>query len=256
MINCAANVGGIGLNSANSEEFLGSNLMFDMSLLNAAKSAGVPRAMLIGCSCMYPAGIERPIQESDLLTGQLESTNRANAISKIAASGYADELSALYEVQYKTIIPSNLYGPGDNFDLHRSHIVGAALRKAHEAVAAGSTEINVWGDGKNLRELTFVDDVAGWILSQIDTFDSWPSYLNLGSGYVYTVNQIYEACLSVVGGQKIRLAHDHTRPGGMRQKYMDSEIAKKSFGWSNFTPLEEGLIATYSDFLSGVSRKL
>ena len=248
IIHAAAKVGGIAANLADQSSFLMQNLLIDSSVLKSAFETGVQDVIYVGSSCMYPKDYRQPLVEGDVLAAPLEKTNEGYAIAKIAGSRYASFLSSQFGVNYKTIIPSNLYGPDDDYSPDRGHLVASALRKAHDAKRRGESSIDVWGDGSARREFTFVGDVAKWIARELPKIATWPSLMNLGCGYDHSVLEYYQSALAVVGWD-CELVTDPTKPAGMRVKLMDSSLAK-NFGWAPETAIEDGMRIAYKRFLA------
>lgn len=253
VIHCAAKVGGIQANIKNPVEFLSTNLLIDSSVLLGSLESGVENLIYIGSSCMYPRNFRQPLLESDILSGELEPTNEGYAIAKIAGSRLASYISEEFDLNYKTLIPSNLYGPGDNFSPESSHLVAASLLKAHNAKEAGVRYLDVWGDGTARREFTYIGDLSDWLTEHINEIDRFPDILNVGAGTDYSIDEFYEYALEVVG-HEAQLKHDDTKPAGMSQKLMDSTLAKSKFGWNPTTNLKSGMKVAYRDFLEGKSR--
>lgn len=252
IIHSAARVGGIGANIAAPAEFLSDNLRIDTNVVSAALHAGVNELVYFGSSCMYPRDYRQPLVETDILMAPLEPTNEGYAIAKIAGAKLCEYTSKQYGVNYRVIIPSNLYGPYDHFGSSASHLVAAALYKAHLAKEAGDETVDVWGDGTARREFTYVGDVAGWVVGNVRNLADWPTMMNLGIGKDYTVREYYEAALRAVG-YTAELRFDSSKPAGMAQKLMDSSIAKQH-GWDPRTDIDEGMGHTYMEFLGSVAR--
>lgn len=251
IIHTAARVGGIAANVADPAGFLMDNLVMDSNLLSAATAGGVERFLYFGSSCMYPKDYRQPLVESDVLAAPLEPTNEGYALSKITAARYCEYVARQLGLDYRVVIPSNLYGPHDDFSPQRSHLVAATLRKAHEAKAAAAGSIDVWGDGSARREFTYVGDLADWLVTNVDDMHEWPTLLNVGKGDDHSVLEYYQAALRVVD-YDCELTTDPSKPAGMAQKLMDSSRAK-TFGWNPPTSLDDGLRATYAAFLSSHS---
>jgi GDP-L-fucose synthase len=244
VVHAAAKVGGIQANIDEPYRFISENLTMDSNLISSSVAFGVQSFMYIGSSCMYPMNYRQPLVESDILAAPLEPTNEGYAIAKIAGSKQCQYISEKLGLNYKTIIPSNLYGPGDNFNPDTSHLLASAIRKVGEAKEAGLTEVDVWGDGKAFREFTYVCDVTDWIAGHLDAIDALPNCLNLGSGLNKNVFEYYEAVSDALG-YGIQLKLDPTRPSGMQSKLMDSSLARSRFNWSPTTDLKSGISATY-----------
>lgn len=247
LIHTAARVGGIAANMAHPAEFLMDNIQIDSHVLKGCVDIGVQNVIYFGSSCMYPKDYRQPLVETDVLAAPLEPTNEGYALSKIAAARYCEYASAEYGLNYKVLIPSNLYGPGDDYTPGTSHLVASTLVKAHEAKKSGAAHLDVWGDGSARREFTFVGDVSDWVVSNIDSIKNWPTYMNVGLGIDYSVKDFYEAALNTVG-YECELKFDTSKPAGMKQKLMDSSVAKK-YGWSPRIDISEGMSQAYSAFL-------
>jgi len=247
----AAKVGGIKANNDRPVEFLLENLEIQNNVIRAAYENGVSKLLFLGSSCIYPKFAPQPIPESALLGGPLEPTNEAYAIAKIAGirlcQAYARESGA----NFISAMPTNLYGPNDNFDLETSHVLAALLRKAHEAKESGACEIVVWGSGEPRREFLHVDDLAKACLFLLRNYDS-PEIINIGTGYDLTIRELAELVCEVVGFTG-DLAWDRTKPDGTPRKLLDvSKIG--SLGWKPTIPLREGIAQTYQWFVQNMLR--
>ncbi len=248
VIHAAAKVGGIQANIENQGVFLAENLKIDSNVISCSLERGVGRFIQIGSSCMYPANYRQPLVEGDLLRGPLETSNEGYALAKIAASKLCEFFSSSGNKSYRTIIPSNLYGPGDRFDPKSSHLLASVIRKVHEAKISDAKTIEVWGTGNARREFTYVDDLAEWLASSITYLDEFPQYVNVGFGRDYSVNEFYETALEAIGVDA-SLAHDPSKPEGMRFKLMDSTLAREKLNWNPKTDIREGILKTYNWFL-------
>ncbi len=248
IIHAAAKVGGAGAKVAAPTGYLLDNLLIDSSVLTAALETGVGELLYVSSAAIYPAEYERPFVESDILGGELEGVNEGYAIAKLAGLKICEYASREFGLNYRSVLPSNLYGPHDHFDLASAHLVSAALAKIHLAKAEGLDEVTVWGDGTARREFTYVGDVASWIVSQIGSLGDWPSILNLGCGEDHTVAEYYELAAGVVGFEG-QLSFDVSKPSGVPRRLLDSSAARQ-FGWNPTTPLERGMSATYADYLA------
>lgn len=248
VIHCAAVVGGIAANVAHPTSFLAENLRLDTSVIGGAMTVGVQNLVYIGSSCMYPRDYRQPLVEGDVLAAPLEPTNEGYAIAKIAGAKLCEYATAEFGVTYKTVIPSNLYGPNDDYDSGKSHLVAAAISKIHRAKLNGDTEVQIWGDGSARREFTYVDDLGDWLTGSIETMRTWPSMMNVGYGRDHSVTEFYEIAKAVVGygGDFV---YDTSKPAGMHQKLMDSTIAK-SFGWDPQTDVPTGMAKAYEIYLA------
>jgi GDP-L-fucose synthase len=242
----AAKVGGIQANNVYRAEFLYQNLMIEGNLIHGAHLAGVQRLMFLGSSCIYPQLAPQPLREDSLLTGPLEPTNEPYAIAKIAGIKLCESYNRQYGRQYVSAMPTNLYGPNDNYDLQNSHVLPALIRKAHEAKQRGDSELVVWGTGTPLREFLYVDDLADACvhLMEIGADDV---LVNVGVGHDVTIRQLAELVCAAVGF-KGELVFDTGKPDGTPRKLMDVSLLA-SRGWRASTGLEAGIALAYSDFL-------
>ena len=241
----AAKVGGIKANNDQPVEFLLENLQVQNNLIHAAHESGVRKLLFLGSSCIYPKLAPQPIPESALLGGPLEPTNEAYAIAKIAGIKLCQAYDREYGANFISAMPTNLYGPNDNFDLETSHVLAALLRKAHEAKTSGAREIVVWGSGKPRREFLHVDDLAAACLFLLENYDS-PEIINIGTGTDLTIRELAELVCDVVGFDGA-LTWDASKPDGTPRKLLD--ISKiRSLGWESTISLREGLVRTYEWF--------
>ncbi len=248
IIHCAATVGGIAANVAHPTAFLSDNLLLDTSVIGGAMAVGVQKLIYIGSSCMYPRDYRQPLVETDMLAAPLEPTNEGYAIAKIAGSKLCEYASREFGLTYKTIIPSNLYGPNDDYDSGHSHLVAAAISKIHRAKEAGEPTVEIWGDGTARREFTFVDDLGTWLVANIDSIGDWPSMMNVGYGHDKSVSEFYEIAREVVGYDG-DFVYDTSKPTGMHQKLMDSTVAQ-AFGWNPGTDVPTGMAKAYERYLA------
>lgn len=246
VILAAAKVGGIKANSALPVEFLLENLEMQNNVLRAAYDAEVRKLLFLGSSCIYPKHAPQPIPESALLTGPLEPTNEAYAIAKIAGIKLCQAYNSEYGANFVSAMPTNLYGPNDNFDLDSSHVLPALLRKAHIAKQGGKRELVVWGSGQPRREFLHVDDLAAACLFLLEKYDS-PEIVNIGCGEDISIRELAELICDVVGF-KGDLAWDTTMPDGTPRKLLD--VTKiHALGWRHRIELREGIGRTYQWFL-------
>ncbi|WP_143448480.1 GDP-L-fucose synthase [Kineosporia sp. A_224] len=246
MVIAAAKVGGILANSTYPAQFLSENLRIQVNLLDAAVEHGVGRVLFLGSSCIYPKLAEQPIKESSLLTGALEPTNDAYAIAKISGILQVQAIRRQYGLPYISAMPTNLYGPGDNFDPLGSHVLPALLRRFHEAKASGTPEVTIWGSGTPRREFLHVDDLADAVLFLLEHYDD-PETINVGTGVDVTVRELAETVADVVGWEG-RLVFDASKPDGTPRKLLDvSRLA--DLGWHARTGLREGVESTYRWFV-------
>ena len=242
----AAKVGGIKANNDLPVEFLLENLVMQNNVVRAAYESRVRKLLFLGSSCIYPKHAPQPIPESALLTGALEPTNEAYAIAKIAGIKLCQAYARQYGANFISVMPTNLYGPNDNFDLLSSHVLPALLRKAHEAKKAGAPELIVWGSGKPRREFLHVDDLAAACVFLLEKYDS-PEIVNLGCGEDISIRELAELICEVVGFRGT-LAWDATKPDGTPRKLLD--VSKvHSLGWRHQIALRDGVAQTYEWFL-------
>jgi GDP-L-fucose synthase len=251
VIVAAAKVGGIKANNDQPVEFLLGNLQIQNNLIRAAHDAGVRKLLFLGSSCIYPKHAPQPIPESALLGGPLESTNEAYAIAKIAGIKLCQAYAREYGAHFLSAMPTNLYGPNDNFDLLSSHVLPALLRKAHDAKESGARELMVWGSGKPRREFLHVDDLAAACLFLLEKYES-SEIINVGCGEDVSVRELAELICDVVGF-KGNLAWDATKPDGTPRKLLDvSKI--HGLGWRHTIALRDGIARTYDWFLKNPPR--
>ncbi len=239
----AAKVGGIQANDQFRADFIYQNLQIEANLIHGAHLAGVQRLMFLGSSCIYPRDCPQPIKEEYLLTGPLEATNEPYAIAKIAGVKLCESYQRQYGRQYVSLMPTNLYGPNDNYDLATSHVLPALIRKAHEAKLRGDTEYVVWGSGRPRREFLYVDDLADACVYLMERgYDG--GLLNVGTGEDVTIRELAETVMAVVGFRG-RIVYDASKPDGTPRKLLDvSRIA--ALGWRARTPLAEGIARAYA----------
>ncbi|MEY2838724.1 MAG: hypothetical protein RJB60_1023 [Pseudomonadota bacterium] len=243
----AAKVGGIQANNAYRAEFLYQNLVIQTNLIDAAHQAGVQRLMFLGSSCIYPKLAEQPLKEDCLLTGPLEPTNEPYAIAKIAGIKLCEAYNHQYGRQYVSVMPTNLYGINDNYDLNNSHVLPALIRKAHEAKVRGDRSLTVWGTGTPLREFLYADDLADACVHLMEQGYDGP-IVNIGTGTDVTIHELAETVVRVIGF-KGDLAFDATKPDGTPRKLMDVSRLT-GLGWRARTELEDGIALAYQDFQS------
>lgn len=251
----AARVGGINANNTRPAEFIYDNTMIAANVIRAAYETGVSRLLFLGSSCIYPRLAPQPMSEDCLLTGPLEPTNEPYAIAKIAGIKLCEAYNRQYGVDYRNVMPTNLYGPGDNFDLASGHVVAALLRKFHEAKAAGASSVEIWGSGTPRREFLHVDDLADACLfvmclareAYAQATRPMQSHLNVGTGRDVTIRELAELIRDVVGYQG-EVVYNASYPDGTPQKLLD--VARLSrLGWRARIALPEGLADTYRWYL-------
>tara|TARA_R110001583_G_scaffold89099_3_gene230320 strand:- start:504 stop:1469 length:966 start_codon:yes stop_codon:yes gene_type:complete len=251
----AAKVGGIHANNTFPAEFIYENLMIEANIIHAAHLAGVQKLLFLGSSCIYPKYAEQPMKEKALLTGTLEPTNEPYAIAKIAGIKLCESYNRQYGRDYRSVMPTNLYGPNDNFHPENSHVIPAMMQRFHEAKLANAGEVVVWGSGKPMREFLHVDDMAAACVhvinldSVIYAANTQPmlSHINVGTGVDCTIRELAETMRSVVGFRG-ELKFDKSKPDGTQRKLMDVSRLK-SLGWVANISLQSGLQQTYYWFL-------
>ena len=245
VIVAGAKVGGIKANNDYPVEFLVENLRIQNNVIHAAHENAVRKLLFLGSSCIYPKFAPQPIPETALLSGPLEQTNEAYAIAKIAGIKLCQAYCREYGKNFISVMPTNLYGPNDNFDLETSHVLAALMRKAHEAKTRKARELIVWGTGKPRREFLHVDDLASACLLLLEKYDS-PEIINVGYGEDISIRELAELICDVVGFDG-ELAWDTTKPDGTPRKLLDvSKI--RALGWKLAIPLRDGIVRTYDWF--------
>ena len=253
VILAAARVGGIKANDDFPVEFLLENLRIQNNVIRGAHEAGARKLLFLGSSCIYPKQAPQPIPESALLTGPLEPTNEAYAVAKIAGIKLCQAFSREYGANFISVMPTNLYGPNDNFDLQTSHVLAALLRKAHEAKTSGARELVVWGSGTPRREFLHVDDSAAACVFLLENYDS-PEIINVGWGEDISIRELAELICDIVGFNG-ELAWDTSKPDGTPRKLLDVSKLRK-LGWRPTIPLRQGIVRTYEWFLKNVAPSL
>ena len=254
----AARVGGIHANNSYRAEFIYENLMIEANVIHGAFKAGIANLMFLGSSCIYPRDCPQPIKEESLLTGPLEQTNEPYALAKIAGVKLAESYNRQYGMNYVSLMPTNLYGPGDNYDLENSHVLPALIRKAHEAKARGLKSLSVWGSGLPRREFLHVDDLADaciyFMQKSVSDFKRDGSVLpllNIGVGQDQTIQDLAQMVMKAVGFQGV-IEFDPSKPDGTPRKLLDVSRAN-GLGWHAKMPLNQGIANAYDDFLSRYS---
>ena len=251
----AAKVGGIHANNTYPAEFIYQNLMIEANIIHGAHLAGVQKLLFLGSSCIYPKEVKQPMAEEALLTGLLEPTNEPYAIAKIAGIKLCESYNRQYGRNYRSVMPTNLYGQGDNFHPDNSHVIPALMRRFHEAKLTDTAEVVVWGSGKPMREFLHVDDMAAASVFVMDLPDfqyqqntkPMLSHINVGTGQDCTIRELAGTIAKVVGYEG-QVTFDTNKPDGTMRKLMDVSRLS-SMGWTAAINLEEGLQATYSWFL-------
>jgi GDP-L-fucose synthase len=247
----AAKVGGILANDSYPADFLYDNLMIEANVVEAAFRSGVEKLLFLGSSCIYPKLAPQPIPEEALLTGPLEPTNEWYAIAKIAGIKLAQAYRRQHGCDFISAMPTNLYGPGDNYDLANSHVLPALIRKAHEAKVSGARELVIWGTGTPLREFLHVDDCADALVHVIKCYSA-EQHINVGSGTDVTIKELARTVADVVGFNG-EIVHDLTKPDGTPRKLMSGDRLA-ALGWRPQIGLAEGIAGAYRDFLAGAAR--
>ncbi|MBL8571947.1 MAG: GDP-L-fucose synthase [Phreatobacter sp.] len=247
VIVAAAKVGGILANDTYPADFLYQNLMIEANIVEAARQVGVGKLLFLGSSCIYPKFAPQPIQEASLMTGPLESTNEWYAIAKIAGLKLAQSYRKQYGCDFISAMPTNLYGPEDNFDLQSSHVMPALLRKAHEAKQRDDKQITIWGTGTPRREFLHVDDCADGLVHLLKTY-SGHEHVNIGSGEDVTIRELAETVCEVVGF-KGEIINDTSKPDGTPRKLMSADRLR-ALGWAPRMGLKKGIAHTYQWFLA------
>jgi GDP-L-fucose synthase len=256
----AAKVGGIHANNTYPAEFIYENLMMECNLIHAAHIAGVQKLLFLGSSCIYPKLAPQPMREDALLTGTLESTNEPYAIAKIAGIKLCESYNRQYKHDYRSVMPTNLYGPNDNYHPENSHVIPALLRRFHDAVQSGAHEVVVWGSGAPMREFLHVDDMAAASVHVMELGETayrahtqpMLSHINVGSGVDCTIRELAETVARVTGFTG-RLTFDASKPDGAPRKLMDVSRLK-ALGWQAKIGLEDGLRDAYQWFLANQQR--
>ena len=247
----AAKVGGINANNIYRAEFLYDNLAIELNVIEAAKQNNVKKLLFLGSSCIYPKSAPQPLKEEYLLTGVLESTNEPYAIAKIAGIKLCEAYRSQYGCNFIAAMPTNLYGPNDNYDLENSHVLPALIRKFHEAKINGSKEVVVWGSGKPMREFLHVDDLAGACLILMQKYNE-AEFLNIGYGSDISIAYLSELISEIVGYNG-KIVFDTNRADGTVRKLMDSSKIQ-SLGWQPKIELSDGILSTYNIFHAQLSQ--
>ena len=245
IINAAGKVGGIHANNTYPAEFIRENLLINANLIHSAWKHGVVRFLNLGSSCIYPRDAEQPLREECLLSGPLEPTNSAYALAKIAGLEMCRHYRAQYGVLFHSAMPTNLYGPGDNYHPDNSHVLPALIRRFHEAKEKNLAEVCIWGTGKPRRELLHADDLAEGLLHLLAVEDP-PDWVNLGSGVDQTILELAKLVKDVVGYTG-EITHDLSKPDGTPIKRMDVSVMA-SLGWKAGISIRDGITMTYADF--------
>ena len=238
----AAKVGGIMANSTQPADFIRENLAVELNVIDAAHKNGVAKLLFLGSSCIYPKFATQPISESELLSGALEETNRAYAVAKIAGIVLCESYNKQYGTNFISVMPTNLYGPNDNFDLETSHVLPALLRKFHEAKINNTPSVTLWGTGSAKREFLYVDDLADACLFLMNTYDN-SEIVNIGTGEECSIKELAEQIRSIIGYEGT-IDWDTSKPDGTPRKLLNVNKLH-ALGWHHQISLEEGLKTTY-----------
>lgn len=258
----AARVGGIHANNTYPAEFIYDNLMMQANVIQAAHAHGVQKLLFLGSSCIYPKFAPQPMAEDALLTGKLEPTNEPYAIAKIAGIKLCESYNRQYGRDYRSVMPTNLYGTGDNYHPENSHVIPALIRRFHEAKVSAAANVMIWGTGTPMREFLFVDDMAAACLHVMNLSASlyiaqtqpMQGHINVGSGIDVTIAQLAQITARVIGYEG-NISFDASKPDGAPRKLMDSSLLGK-LGWSATVSLEQGLSLAYADFLQTTTKGL
>lgn len=247
----AAKVGGIAANQEALADFMWFNMVLEMNVINSAWKNGCRKLEFLGSSCIYPRLAPQPMPESCLLTSSLEETNEAYALAKISGLKYCEYLNRQYGTDYISVMPTNLYGPNDNYHPEHSHVLPALIRRFHEAKVNGAEEVVCWGDGSHLREFLYVDDLADLCVFLMNNY-SGNETINAGTGKEISIKEL-ALLVAKVTGYKGKITWDTSRPNGTPRKLLDTSKAEK-LGWKYKTGLEEGIRLSYEDFLNNPLR--
>jgi GDP-L-fucose synthase len=249
----AAKVGGIGANSSYPADFIMDNLLIQCNVIKSAFNNKVKKVMFLGSSCIYPKMCSQPIKEEYLLSGYLEQTNEAYALAKICGLKMCQFYNEQYKTNYISVMPTNLYGPNDNFDLNNSHVLPALIRKFHEAKVQNKAYVEVWGTGKPLREFLYVDDMADACVYLMETYDG-NEFFNVGTGKEISIKDLAESIKNIVGYNG-ELKFDSSKPDGTPRKLLDVSRLSNA-GWTYKTELKDGIIMAYDSFLKNLNSRV
>tara|TARA_B110001452_G_scaffold266706_1_gene274316 strand:- start:91 stop:1035 length:945 start_codon:yes stop_codon:yes gene_type:complete len=245
----AAKVGGIYSNDKYRGEFIFNNLSIQTNIIHSSYLCGIKNLIFLGSSCVYPRMCKQPIKEKYLLNGELEKTNEAYAIAKIAGIKMCESYNFQYNTNYKCLMPTNTFGPNDNYDQLNSHFFPSLIRKTHEIKVKGKKELTIWGDGSPKREVIYVDDIADACLHFMNKKFK-ETIINIGTGKDHSIERYAKIILnSIIPKKKIKIRYDKSKPNGTPRKVMDVSLAKK-YGWRSKIDLKEAIKLTYKDFLS------
>jgi GDP-L-fucose synthase len=253
VVHCAGTVGGILANSARPVDFFYDNALIHINVLRAAQQHNVRKLLYVGSSCIYPRDCDQPIREEYLLTGSLEASNEAYALAKISGIMSCQFYRQQYGSNFISVMPTNLYGPHDNFDLHDSHVLPALLRRFHDAKINSDSQVVVWGTGRPRREFLHVDDLASACLFLMDQYDD-PQPINVGTGVDVSIAELADMVRSVVYPE-VRIVFDRSKPDGTPQKLLDVRRIRE-LGWQHTIELEDGIRQTYAWFVEHYEQQL
>ncbi|PCH99060.1 MAG: GDP-fucose synthetase [Rhodobacteraceae bacterium] len=252
IIHCAGHVGGIQANIADPSGFLIKNMDMGRNVILAGQEAGVAKILNLGSSCMYPRAAKNPLREDQILTGELEPTNEGYALAKITTARLCSYLSTTNpDLNYKTVLPCNLYGKHDKFDPKVSHLLPAIIQKVHDAKTQSHSQVEIWGDGTARREFMFASDMADGLWFMVDQFEKLPDMMNLGLGHDHSINDYYATAAKVIGWEG-DFTHDLSKPVGMKQKLL-CVTRQTELGWTPKTTLEQGIAQTYQFYLDSTT---
>ncbi len=243
---CAAKVGGILANKKYKADFITQNILIQTNLINGAFLAGVKDLIFLGSSCVYPKNCKQPIKESYLLNGKLEETNDAYAVAKIAGLKMCQSFNEQYKLNYKCLMPTNTFGPKDNYHFSNSHFIPAIIKKAHDLKDSNNNVIKIWGDGKPKREIIHVDDLADACIYFMKK-KTRHSIINIGTGKDYSINYYVNLITKLILNRKVKIKYDKSKPNGVYRKLMDVSLAKK-YGWKSKIKLNQAILETYKSF--------
>jgi GDP-L-fucose synthase len=249
IFNAAGLVGGVSVNNLNRTDFIYKNTLMQFNVIFSAHKLGLKSIINFGSSCIYPKFSNLPIQESSLLAGKLEDTNEPYAIAKIAGLKLCESINRDFNKNFITLMPTNLYGPNDNYDLEKSHVLPALLLKAHKCKIEKNKDFIIWGNGKSFREFLYVDDLAEasvFIMKNLNKISL--NIINIGSGMEIAIDVLAKKIIDIVG-INVKIKYDETKPNGVKSKLIDSSIINQ-LGWFPKVSLDEGIELTYKDFLS------
>ena len=248
----AAKVGGILSNNKYKAEFIYNNLSIQLNVINSAYKCGIKNLIFLGSSCVYPRDCKQPIKETYLLNGKLEKTNDAYAIAKIAGIKMCESYNKQYKTNYKCLMPTNTFGPNDNYDNFNSHFFPALIKKIHKLKKNNKTELELWGDGSATREVVYVDDIANACVYFMNKRVK-EDIINIGTGIEYSIKEYAKILLKVINPEKkVKIIFDKSKPNGTPRKVMDIKRAKK-YGWKPSNKLENSILKTYKSFLKEIN---